>query len=111
MAEQTRMTTDDKLSFLARMTGDAFPEELISDYLSLAAEKILAKAYPFDDTVQEVPVKYQQLQLEITLYLLNKRGAEGQTAHSENGINRSYENGDVPDSMLDEITPFCGVVK
>jgi len=51
------------------------------------------------------------LQLEIATYLLNKRGAEGQTAHSENGISRSYESADVPSSMLNQIVPHCGIIK
>ena len=42
--------------------------------------------------------------------MLNKRGAEGQTSHSENGISRSYENADIPESMLKSIIPFCGVL-
>ena len=59
----------------------------------------------------EVPVQYEHLQLEIAIYMLNKRGAEGQTSHSENGISRSYENADIPKSMLMSITPNVGVIK
>lgn len=44
------------------------------------------------------------------MYLLNKRGAEGQTAHSENGISRSYEDGDVPPTLLRDIVPFASVM-
>ena len=43
--------------------------------------------------------------------MLNKRGAEGQTSHSENGISRSYENADIPSSMLKVVTPHVGVIK
>ena len=59
----------------------------------------------------EVPTKYHHLQIEIAGYMLNKRGAEGQTAHTENGIVRQYENADIPASMLRTVTPFCGVIK
>jgi hypothetical protein len=58
-----------------------------------------------------VPDKYATNQVEIACYLLNKRGAEGETYHSENGINRSYENADVPESMLSRVLPFAGVLK
>ena len=44
------------------------------------------------------------------MYLLNKRGAEGQTAHSENGISRSYEDGDVPPTLLRDIVPFAAAM-
>ena len=34
----------------------------------------------------------------------------GETAHSENGISRSYESATVPDSMLKHITPHASVL-
>ena len=37
------------------------------------------------------------------------RGAEGEKSHSENGISRTYENAELPDSLLREITPIAGV--
>jgi hypothetical protein len=77
----------------------------------VAGKKIIARAYPYDDTVTEVPDKYDTLQCEIAAYLLNKRGAEGQTQHTENGISRQYENADVPSSMLKVVTPHCGIIK
>jgi hypothetical protein len=47
--------------------------------------------------------------VEIAAYLLNKRGAEGQTSHSENGISRGYESGSIPESMLSDVLPFVGI--
>jgi hypothetical protein len=66
--------------------------------------------YPYDSTVTEVPNRYETKQVEIAVYLYNKRGAEGQTAHNENGINRTYESADVPESLMRGITPFVGVI-
>lgn len=85
-------------------------DSTVSAYLGIAGNKICRKAYPFDPTVTEVPEQYHFLQVEIAVYLLNKRGAEGESAHSENGISRTYENGDVPPSMLRQIAPMCGVM-
>ena len=90
--------------------GEYVSDEVLLLYLTAAGSSIIAKAYPYQDDITEVPLKYVPVQLEIAAYLLNKRGAEGETAHSENGINRTYENGDVPVSMLREITPYCGVL-
>nr|DAO37499.1 MAG TPA: tail connector protein [Bacteriophage sp.] len=104
------MTKKDKISALKVMVGNE-DDEILSTYLMLAGKKILSRAYPYDDTVTNVPYQYEALQLEIAAYLINKRGAEGQTAHSENGISRTYENADVPSSMLKSITPHCGVIK
>ena len=105
------MTDTEKLTYLRAMVGGSDTDEVLSTYLVVAGKKIISRAYPYDDTVTEVPDKYDTLQCEIAAYLLNKRGAEGQTQHSENGITRSYENADVPSSMLKVVTPHCGVIK
>lgn len=105
------MTDTEKLTYLRAMVGGSDTDEVLSTYLVIAGKKIIARAYPYDDTVTEVPDKYDTLQCEIAAYLLNKRGAEGQTQHTENGISRQYENADVPSSMLKVVTPHCGVIK
>lgn len=104
------MTDTEKLTMLKIMTGET-DEEMLSVYLSIAANKVCRRAYPFDDTITTVPTRYEINQVEIAAYLVNKRGAEGETAHSENGISRSYEDGDVPPTLLREIVPFASVVK
>lgn len=105
------MTDTEKLTALKAVVGGSDTDEVLSTYLKLAGSKILSKAYPYDDTVTEIPVKYEYLQIEIAAYMLNKRGAEGQTSHSENGISRTYENADIPASMLKAVTPHCGVIR
>lgn len=105
------MTQDEKLTALKAMVGTSDTDDVLSTYLTLAGRKIIAKAYPFQNTVTEVPVQYEYLQIEIAAYMLNKRGAEGQTSHTENGITRQYENADIPASMLKAVTPHCGVIR
>ena len=108
------MTNDEKLAMLRVMVGQPnegeWSNEVLVSYLAIAGQKIIDRAYPYDDTVTDVPRRYSYLQCEIANYLLNKRGAEGQTGHSENGVNRSYESADVPESMLGEVTPHVGVL-
>lgn len=104
------MPEAEKMTLLRAMVGAGFPEDTLSAYLALAAQKVLARVYPFDWLESEVPERYAALQCEIAAYLLNKRGAEGQTSHSENGISRVYESADVPESLLSHIIPLCGVV-
>ena len=107
------MTEVEKLSMLRVMVGQPnegdWSDDVLISYLGIAGRKIINRAYPYDDTITEVPRRYAYLQCDIANYLLNKRGAEGQTSHSENGINRSYESADVPESMLREVIPFVGV--
>lgn len=104
------MTNDEKLAALKAMVGSSDSDEVLSAYLKLAGGKIIAKAFPYQNDVTEVPEQYSYLQVEIAAYMLNKRGAEGQISHTENGVSRSYENGDVPPSMLKAVIPYCGVV-
>lgn len=103
------MTDTEKLQMVRAMTGET-DENVLSTYLSIAGNKVCRKAYPFDPTVTVIPDQYAHIQVEIAVYLLNKRGAEGQTTHNENGISRSYENGDVPPALLRDITPFAAVM-
>lgn len=102
------MTDAEKINMITAMTGET-DQEVISAYLYIAGQKICRIAYPFDETKTVVPSKYDHLHIEATAYLLNKRGAEGETYHNENGINRTYEDGDLPISMLRGVVPFVGV--
>ena len=105
------MTQAEKLTLLKAMVGESDTEEVLLAYLNIAGQKIINRAYPYDTEVTEVPKRYDFLHCEIAAYLLNKRGAEGQTGHSENGISRSYESADVPESLLGAVTPNVGVIK
>ncbi|MCM1364653.1 MAG: phage head-tail connector protein [Faecalibacterium sp.] len=96
-----------KRNHLTRMT-DEQNEQTVEFYLSFAKDIILSRLYPFRTDVTEMPKKYDSLQVEIAAYLLNKRGAEGEISHSENGISRTYESAEVPESMLKRIVPFVG---
>ena len=108
------MERAEKLKLLCTMVGQTddtnWTDEVLLAYLDIAGRAIIARAYPFKNEVTEVPEKYNTLQCEIATYLLNKRGAEGETSHSENGISRSYENASIPESMLKTVTAFCGVI-
>ena len=105
------MTQEDKVTLLKAMVGESDTEEVLLAYLNIAGRKILNRAYPYGTEETEVPARYDFLQCEIAAYMLNKRGAEGQTSHSENGISRSYESADVPESLLGAVTPMVGVIR
>ncbi len=107
------MLDNEKVVVIKTLLGEAGNDDAnfnaeVAVYLSLAAEKILKKAYPFKDTSEmTVPDQYAMLQCQIAVYLYNKQGAEGQTTHNENGIARTYENADVPKSMLRDVIPLA----
>ncbi len=102
------MIQSEKVTIVSTLSGEE-DVDTVSAYLWMAGKKILRRAYPFDDSVSEVPEKYEHLQIDAAVYLLNKRGAEGEQSHSENGISRTYESADLPQTMLNEISPVCGV--
>lgn len=109
------MTDVEKLALCRVMveqpnTANGWSDDVLNSYLNIAGRKIIERRYPYDDGVTEVPARYGYLQCEIATYLLNKRGAEGEVSHSENGINRTYESASIPESMLRDITPVCGVI-
>jgi len=103
----------DLLAKLKELFGDDIDENVTDSvlvyYLDLAKQKILERLYPFDQSKTEIPERYQLKQVEIAHYLFLKRGAEGETVHNENGINRTYESADVPESLMKGITPYCGL--
>lgn len=107
------MTKEDKVLLLLRMLEDE-PEdtEILGIYLDMAGQKILNRMYPYvtDFTGYEVPDKYAMTQIKIAHYMLQKRGAEGQIQHIENGIHRNYGAADIPDGMLADVMAFCQVV-
>lgn len=57
------------------------------------------------NTTDEIEARYIDNAVEITIYLYEKRGVDGVTSMSENGISRSWEVGSIPTSFLRQITP------
>ena len=104
--------TLENLKIYLKITDDT-EDDLLSLFLSLAEKKVLNKRYPFGYTDEEKATaieKYSDVVMDIAIFLYNKQGAEGQTAHSENGISRSYENAGIPDSFVQDIIPVAKLV-
>lgn len=106
------MTNEEKLEGLrVLISPETADDSLLSILLSQAAGIVLNKRYPFGQPEgAEVPKAYEHIQLQIADELFAKMGAEGQTAHKENGIDRTYEAADVSPSLLKRIIPICGSV-
>ncbi len=95
------------------MLGDDRYDDLIPTYLSIAKSAITARLYPMDKgkTWDDVPERYGCNACYIAVHLINKRGAEGEESHEENGTKRSYTANEVPKSLLADIVPFAAVPK
>lgn len=89
-------------------SNDTTTDEVANAYLTEAERIVVNLAYPFGKGNEVMPDKYSYEQIEIAVYLLNKRGAEGEISHSEGGISRTYEAADIPVSLRSRITPRVG---
>lgn len=105
------MEDSTKLTLLKSMT-DETDEDILSAFLEMAEQAILTRLYPgeTDTSTFDMPSKYDHTQVQISAYLINKRGADGESLHIENGTHRSYESGGIPDSMMKDVIPFVKVV-
>lgn len=106
------MTNEEKIKRLAVLISpDTAENELLSILVEQSEGIVLNRRYPFGVPEEaSVPRVYEHIQLQIAVELFSKMGAEGQTAHGENGISRSYEAADVSPSLLRRIIPVCGSV-
>lgn len=102
------MTDSAKLTQLQSLGDDDTTR--LTACLAFAKEKILAKRYPFGDGTEDFPEEYDQLHIQLTDYLYHRDGAVGEIVHLENGISRHWEDGDVPATIMRQITPKGGVL-
>lgn len=103
------MTAEEKMVALrVLISPDTDTDEVLSSMLAASEALILNRMYPFGyEGEQQVPARYEQIQLRLAVELYTKRGAEGQSGHSENGINRSWPE---KSALLQRIVPHCGGV-
>ena len=85
------------------VSGDDCVEEVIS------AINDVNERRRFISTEKELfEAKYELIVLKLCIFNIAKYGAEGETSHSENGINRSYEGPDgSADAILKKIVPLA----
>lgn len=107
MDESMIIATIKAMSKGAQMLTD----DEVKTYLDAARQAILNRLYPFSPAGEylELPPRYDFLAIRVSVYFINKRGAEGQTKHIEVGTERDYAGADIPEDILKEIVPMCGV--
>ena len=85
-------------------------DAVLEDILESAKAVILSKRFPFGNYPEDIEERYKDLQIRIAVEMFAKRGAEGETAHSENGVSRTYASANVSEDLLREIKPKVSVV-
>ncbi len=104
------MTELDKISYVKVLLGDSeVSDDVISAYLLKAKNTILIRRYITMPENACVPAKYEILQCELAQRYINRQGAEGEIAHNENGINRSYDSVNDED-LLSQILPVARII-
>lgn len=85
-------------------------EAVLMDCLESARSEIMSRRFPYQEWPDEIEPQYMDTWYQIALDLYNKSGAEGELAHSENGVSRTYESSWVSEQLLSKIVPMCGVL-
>ena len=104
------MTVKEKIE-LVKVLGDGdtrLTDAVVSALLSQAKTVMLAKRYPFGEVDTELPAKYDTIQCQLAIRYYSRMGAEGEIAHTENGIARTYASVNDND-LLNMIVPVVGV--
>lgn len=104
------MTSLERLKIRLQQETEA-EDDLLRELLASAESAIMTRRFPFgyDPENVEMPERYEDLKIRIALDMYNRIGAEGQTTHSENGVQRTYESGWISESLLNEVVPKVGV--
>ncbi len=89
-----------------------FPDEIYYDEIENAVEVVNERRRYTATEDKPFEKQYLNLIYRMALYSITKIGAEGETAHQENGIYRTYKNAnDYPDDLMSQVIPRIGVVK
>lgn len=107
------MESNEKLAELRLIVETDEGDNVLLSYLDQAKDVILNRMYPYGNDEEyasmDVPKRFEYKQIRIAAYFMNKRGAEGETQHIENGIHRNYKSSDVPEDMLWDVFPVVGI--
>ncbi len=63
-----------------------------------------------EEKVEKDMEKYIPIMAMAVVDLMCKEGAEGEISHSENGVNREYENAYISKSIFSNILPYVGIL-
>lgn len=111
------MTDAQKLTTVQTLIEDGSgympSNETLNTYIQAAGNEILAWMYhlvggvPQDVTV--VPSKYEGIQIYAVVVGWTHAGAEGETAHTENGVRRDFKYSDMLDYIHNNVLPYVRV--
>lgn len=106
------MTDEEKAALVRTLLGEDPGDAVVEGYLGVARDLILEARNPFsaDPTAENWEARYDRLQCEVAVELVARRGAEGQTAHKENGVDRTWADAGVSSALIGRVVPRARVV-
>lgn len=104
------MTDEEMVTAVKALVADTRFNEFVPHYLEIAKGAVVRKLFPYADMKWEnVPEKHHAQTVEIAVYLVNRRGSEGEVSHSESGVSRGYESAGIPSSYFRGMISHVGV--
>lgn len=113
------MTDEEKLEMLKTLLfidlADTSEDARFAAYLKVAERELLAWRYSYGtgetrETVTVVPDEYEMTQIYAVIAGFTQAGAENQTYHHENGINRHFQYTDMVQYIRSNVVPLCKVL-
>ena len=101
----------DQLKALLQIT-DTTQDATLAVFLSFAKNEILAWLYSgkTPNDVTDVPARYEPTQVKSVVAGYGLQGAEYQTAHSENGISRTFKYEDMISYIRSHVAAYVGLM-
>lgn len=106
------MTTAEKIARVQTLvdSDSSATDSLVTILLDEAEKAILNRIYPFGvPTNATMPTRYESIQCRLAQRYFLRRGAEGEIAHHENGVNRTYDSVDDED-LFKTIVPIAKAI-
>ena len=108
------MTDAEKLAQVKSLMNitDTGSDAQLAVFLSFAQSEILNWLYSgkTPDGITGVPARYEPTQVMSVVAGYGLQGAENQTAHSENGISRTFKHEDMVAYIRSHVAAYVGVV-
>ena len=100
----------DKLTMAIDLTNGEASEKVMLAKLAEAEYDIMHRLDPLGAVgLTTLPSQYDMLAVKLAVRRFYKMGAEGETAHNENGVNRTYGSADDED-LLRAVMPYAKVM-
>ena len=108
--EELKQKATDYFNTIPELEGQV-PSELLIDFV---IEKYKEhRSYPSSFTDEKIENDMRNHMSTMAMAVVDifvKSGAEGETSHSENGINRIYENAYISESIFKDVFPYVNIL-